>query len=464
MFALKEFRNGCPFEDFERESKVLRKLLNVPHPHITPHYASWSQAEHFFMLSPLATCNLKVYWKDIRPRLDAADFVLWQLRQLRGLADGLRHIYNLGGWHHDLKGENLLVFEEGDCSGPTLKIADFGSAKIHARRSGPRDGSNPTKSYYQGTSAYEAPDYIIRGETSRPYDVWTLGCIFLEMLTWTFGSHPSDLDTFSNARRRVKGGRMGSDTMFWYTDFDGRYYTTHWKPAVRKQLKTLEEGCNSAKGRAVFKELVLTTSKMLRMDPSARPKPYEVYNDMDRMTLWAEEALKKPDWNIQNLLIGATPSTTKSEKSGESDGDGVPVRASGGHMMMEQVGTLAGPFCPVLNAITRPPRDGVDLNFMGLRENLDLERSTFELIVQEVDGDPDGNSPGPADRHERPLYGSHLISPDRDAFGEARTVVSSAVASEFHLPPKPRLSIPFERREGLSGEASGGVRRRFSFS
>jgi serine/threonine protein kinase len=416
------------------------------------------------MLSPLASSNLKVYWRTTRPRLADADFILWQLRQLSGLADALRYIYNLGGYHHDLKGENILCFEEGDFGSPTLKIADFGSAKIHARRSGPRDGSNPTRSYYQGTSAYEAPDYVIRGETSRPYDVWTLGCIYLEMLIWTFGSQPSELDTFSNARRRIVGGRLGSDTMFWYVEFDGNYYTTHWKPAVRNKLRTLEDHCDSDKGRAVFKELVLTTSKMLRMDPSIRPKPYEVHNDMDRITLWAEEAVKKPDWKIQNLLIGATPSTAKSETSGEADGDGVPVRASLGHLMMEKVAVLERPFRPVLSTMRQPASDGTDLKFLGSRENLDLEGSRFHLIVDEVDDNQDGSTPRPENRNERLLYGSHLISPDRDAYGEARTVVSSAVASQFHLPLKPPLSIPFERREGFPIEASGSTRRRSSFS
>lgn len=434
MFALKEFKNGCAFEEFERESKVLRKLLNVPHKHITPHYASWSQLGHFFMLSPLASCNLKVYWKNKRPRLGDSDFVLWELRQLRGLADGLRYIYNLGGWHHDLKAENLLVFEEGDCGGPTLKIADFGSAKIHPRRSGPRDESSPTNSYSQGTSAYEAPDYVIRGETSRPYDVWTLGCIFMDMLVWTFGSTTSELETFSNERRVIKGGKIGTDTMFWYVEFDGRYFTTHWKPQVRKRLQGLEDLCNSDKGRAVFKELVLTTSKMLRMDPSARPKPYEVHNDMDRMTLWAEEAVKEQDWSIQTLLIGAIPSTAKSETSGESDGDGVPVRAEFGHMMLDNTSIREATFLAGRKAARRSLRDGNDLGFVGLHLSENVS-NVPQLVVDGVDHTSDGTTPRLDTRTERPLLGSHGISPDRDAFAEARTAVPSAAASEIHLPP-----------------------------
>jgi serine/threonine protein kinase len=419
------------------------------------------------MLSPLASCNLKIYWKNNRPRLHDSNFVLWELRQLRGLADGLRYIYNLGGWHHDLKGENLLVFEEGDSGGPTLKIADFGSAKIHARRSGPRDESSPTNSYCQGTSAYEAPDYVIRGETSRPYDVWTLGCIFMDMLVWTFGSTTSELETFSNERRRIRGDRLGTDTMFWYVEFDGRHFTTHWKPHVRKRLQGLEDLCNSDKGRAVFKELVLTTSKMLRMDPSARPKPYEVHNDMDRMTLWAEEAVKEPDWSIQNFLIGAIPSTTKSETSGASDGDGAPVRAEFGHLMMNKTMIREPTLLAGRRAPRRSLRDGNDLNFMGLNPNLqfsEIGSNAFQLVVDDVDYTLDGTTPRLDNSDGRLLLGSHWISPDRDAFAEARTAVQSAAASESHLAPSPQVSMASKTSEGHVIGTYGDSGRRYSVS
>jgi serine/threonine protein kinase len=363
VFALKEFKNGCSFKDFERESKVLRKLVEQSHKNITPHYASWSQAGHFFMLSPLASCDLKVYWTNNRPELNNSEFVLWELRQLWGLADGLRYIYNLDGWHHDLNGENVLVFEEGDGGRPTLKIAGFGSAKMGARRSAPRDESSPTDSYSQGTSAYEAPDYVIRGETSRPYDVWTLGCIFMDMLVWTIGSLPTELETFSHERRRLRGGMLGTDTMFWCVEWHDGAYWTHWKPSVGERLRKLYELCDSDQGSrtGVFKELVNTISKMLRMDPAQRVKAFEVHNDLERVTLWAEEAVKDPAWKTQLLLIGPTPSTDRSETSGESNLDGTPVRAPLGYLMMNH---LVNPWTdsrPSRTVLRQSLRDSPDL-------------------------------------------------------------------------------------------------------
>lgn len=401
------------------------------------------------MLSPLASCNLKVYLKNSQPRPGDSDFVLWELRQLCGLADGLRCIYNLGGYHHDLKGENLLVFEEGGCGGPTLKIADFGSAKIHPRRSGPRDDSNPTSSYYQGTSAYEAPDYLIRGKTSRPYDVWTLGCIFMDMLVWTFESMPSELEIFSDERRQTKGRRHGSDTMFWYVEWDGKYHRTHWKPGVRLRLQGLEDLCNSDNGRAVFTELVLTTKKMLRMDPLVRPKAYEVHNDLERMILWAEEALKAPDWNSQNLSIGVIRSTSKSEASAASDDDGKPVIAPNGHLMGDDIVSVKAPLSTGLKAGQKRLRDGTELIYTGWKENLHLQENgsnKLHVVVDDMDHSLDGKTLVQNNQIERPMYGSHHVSPDWEELADVRAEIASRTALDAHLPLLPHLSIPFKRR------------------
>jgi serine/threonine protein kinase len=451
VFALKEFKNGATFMEFERESKVLRKLLEKPHKNITPHYASWSQAGHFFMLSPLASCNLKVYWKNNRPELSNSEFVLWELRQLSGLADGLRYIYNLGGWHHDLKAENVLVFEEGDGGRPTLKIADFGSAKIRARRPAPQDESSPTDSYSQGTSAYEAPDYVILGETSRPYDVWTLACLFMDMLVWTFGSRPSELEMFSNERRVLRGGKLGTDTMFWCVEQHNGEYWTHWKPFVEKRLQNLKALCDSDQGsrRAVFKELVNTISKMLRMDPVQRVKAFEVHNDLERVTLWAEEAVKEPAWKIQHLLIGATPSTDRSETSGESNLDGIPVRAPRGYLMMPHPPSLTTDSRNLHPALWQSLRDASDLKFMGANENLvqNTNSSKFHMVVDPV-VDPLDTDYQPGDKPDGGLLiGSHLMSADGDNFAEAQTVVASVAASESHLPSLPLPSIPMVKRD-----------------
>jgi serine/threonine protein kinase len=415
------------------------------------------------MLSPLATLsNLKDYWKNHQPRLDEPDFVMWMLRQLRGLASAVTHLYNLGGRHGDLKPENLLCFDEGDPAGPTIKIADFGSAKLRDGRSGPGDKSLPTMSYTQGTSAYEAPDYIILKKMSRAYDMWTLGGIFLDMLTWTFGMGYSEVEKFSNDRVWLNSEWEGSDNMFWYVEWNGEKYTTHWKPAVREKFDKLEALCYHDQRRAVFKELLLTTSKLLRMDPAIRPKPYEVHNDMKRMTLWAEETKNEPE---QAFLVAPVPSSAKSETSGDRDNDAVPVPAPLGYLMAGNLLVVeqAKPFPPkTTSKVVRDP----ELSFVGLNERLaQMQHEPHNLRVEVVDVDSNSHAgPTKVSQQARPMLGSHNLSPDQDRFGDAKTVVASAANSEIHLPPTPRPLISFQRRQVNTTDSTENYSGRYSVS
>ncbi|OMO96740.1 hypothetical protein CCACVL1_04794 [Corchorus capsularis] len=91
---------------------------------------------------------------------------------------GLVEIHSRGLVHSDLKPANILVFHQGDCSVvPALKIADFGLAKL----SGVKD-TDPWKYGFRGTPPYMSPESI-HGGISGALDVWSLGCIVIEMIT-----------------------------------------------------------------------------------------------------------------------------------------------------------------------------------------------------------------------------------------------------------------------------------------
>merc|ERR1712023_460758 len=74
--------------------------------------------------------------------------------------------------HRDLKPQNLLINEEGE-----LKLADFGLARAFGI---------PVRSYTHEvvTLWYRAPDVLLGSRKySTPVDVWSVGCIFAEMVT-----------------------------------------------------------------------------------------------------------------------------------------------------------------------------------------------------------------------------------------------------------------------------------------
>jgi cyclin-dependent kinase len=74
--------------------------------------------------------------------------------------------------HRDLKPQNLLISRRGD-----LKLADFGLA---------RAVGIPVRTYSNEvvTLWYRAPEVLLgSGKYSTPIDVWSIGCIFAEMVT-----------------------------------------------------------------------------------------------------------------------------------------------------------------------------------------------------------------------------------------------------------------------------------------
>ncbi|CAH8265636.1 unnamed protein product [Arabidopsis lyrata] len=102
----------------------------------------------------------------------------------RMILEGLATIHGQGYVHCDLKPGNILVFPK--CvykkgawrSSYELKISDFGLTK--------RDGDNkwwhPHRPFV-GTAIYMSPGSVSHGETGRGLDLWSLGCVVLEMYT-----------------------------------------------------------------------------------------------------------------------------------------------------------------------------------------------------------------------------------------------------------------------------------------
>ncbi|XP_076336803.1 cyclin-dependent kinase 2-like [Tachypleus tridentatus] len=91
---------------------------------------------------------------------------LWQLLQ------GIAYCHSHRVLHRDLKPQNLLIDKEGN-----IKLADFGLARAFGV---------PLRSYTHEvvTLWYRAPEILLGAKFySTPVDVWSMGCIFAEMLT-----------------------------------------------------------------------------------------------------------------------------------------------------------------------------------------------------------------------------------------------------------------------------------------
>jgi serine/threonine protein kinase len=116
------------------------------------------------------------------PRQSTAEQPSLPLRHKRFKGDP----YRQWGHHGDLKPENILFFSEPNTHNlkGMLKISDFGQAQFNSK-------SRKSKLQAGGVAhslAYRAPESDLQPrKISQSHDIWSLGCVFLEFITWMLG-------------------------------------------------------------------------------------------------------------------------------------------------------------------------------------------------------------------------------------------------------------------------------------
>jgi serine/threonine-protein kinase len=96
---------------------------------------------------------------------------------LAQVLQGIEKIHEIGGFHRDLKPDNLLL-----ATGPTpgtivVKVADFGLARV------PDSRSTIMTRHFGGTDGYIAPE-VVGGKDYHPgADIYSLGIVATELLT-----------------------------------------------------------------------------------------------------------------------------------------------------------------------------------------------------------------------------------------------------------------------------------------
>ena len=88
--------------------------------------------------------------------------------------------------HRDLKPENIFLCETGRADGASVKILDFGIAKILADGddlAGADEGTETAIGVLVGTPAYMLPEQVLGERPSIAWDLWALAVVAYESLT-----------------------------------------------------------------------------------------------------------------------------------------------------------------------------------------------------------------------------------------------------------------------------------------
>ncbi|XP_071103977.1 cyclin-dependent kinase 2-like isoform X1 [Haliotis cracherodii] len=170
LVALKKIRLDAESEGVPstaiREISLLKEL---DHPNVVRLLDVVHSEMKLYLVFEYLNQDLKKYMDCAPPAGLAPALVKSYLHQL---LQGIGYCHSHRVLHRDLKPQNLLIDTEGN-----IKLADFGLARAFGV---------PVRTYTHEvvTLWYRAPEILLGSRFySTPVDVWSLGCIFAEMIT-----------------------------------------------------------------------------------------------------------------------------------------------------------------------------------------------------------------------------------------------------------------------------------------
>jgi serine/threonine protein kinase len=185
-------------EECKAEIRNLQGFVNQDQDRPTRLLWAFQHKKQFHLVFPWEDANLLDFWIKEYPGGETPprdhSLARWVSKVILGLAEGLQMIHgpevpgsteNNRRRHGDLKPENILWFKGPGCDdlgGPTciLQICDFGLADFRRTQS----ALVPAGNIGGLTHAYRTPEWDALNPISPLYDIWFLGYVLLEFVTW----------------------------------------------------------------------------------------------------------------------------------------------------------------------------------------------------------------------------------------------------------------------------------------
>ncbi|KAF9873489.1 putative protein kinase domain-containing protein [Colletotrichum karsti] len=288
-FAVKEI-NGANHESYRNELRALeRSCAKVQkEKHLIKLLLTFQHGNTPYLVFEWADGNLEEFWKKKQVKTSPSA-TNWMAQQCRGIANAIKRIHGLTTWqkeerslnpnsdevfvkdwgrHGDIKPTNILWFSTHGEDRDHLVVADLGLTRYHSSLTKSRvmrvDG-------YTGT--YRAPEIDLGNPISAKYDIWSLGCVFLEFCIWFLLGY----DDVENFQRDRNLNRLSDDEDD-IEEPDHSYFVTSQMPhggkraklhpAVQKWVKKLRNLVPSTSFAHHMLDLIM--NGMLVIDPKGR--------------------------------------------------------------------------------------------------------------------------------------------------------------------------------------------------
>ncbi|KAJ4416337.1 hypothetical protein N0V85_002319 [Neurospora sp. IMI 360204] len=253
----------------------------------------------FYLVFPWAEGTLWDYWErnKLKDKHDRLTRTPWMAREIYEIARALQCVHNerrqhlkhypglssgkdeLYGRHGDIKAENILYFS-GD---NTLVISDFGLGRLQTKYS--RSNNNPKA--LEKSATYRAPEFdLTDGRISRASDVFSLGCMYLEFVTWYLKGYDAVSDEFPEYRME-KDATWGFESDTFFTIENG-------KPIIKPKVQQWIEMLRKHKDASAYTDQFLDTiEKMLAPASEGRIKISKLTQQLD---LFRETCERDPSY------------------------------------------------------------------------------------------------------------------------------------------------------------------------
>ena len=286
-----------------REREFLQSLQRegLKHPNLMTSYTGFEVADTFYIISELADQDLDTFMKNDRTKYPLAT-TKWLIRQLIGLAEALDKVHNAEpekqtAYLHDIKPANILVFNKS--SDHVLKLADWSVAKFNRIIA---DDSHKTDTW--GSHRYLPPECELRTggrnkpKSSRPHDIWSLACLYLELLVW-FSEGKEGIPVFDKA--------IVQEEVHSVPISDNFHHDNLVKRTVMNKIRDLRPQ------EKMWPCVLDTIAAMMTIDPLKRPIAREVANRLRECVCDLDLTVEEVSTNIEEKM-----ETTQNQDEGQA--------------------------------------------------------------------------------------------------------------------------------------------------